>query len=85
MKNWLPKNAVWRKRQEGDIITKFGGGTKKLKSFLIEKKVPARLRDALPVLACKNEIYVVAGVDISEKVKIDENTKWGYTIEYVME
>lgn len=81
----LPKGATWRKRQEGDIITKFGGGTKKLKSFLIEKKVPARLRDNLPVLAYKNEVCVVASVDISEKVKIDENTKSAYAIEYVVE
>ena len=58
---------------------------KKLKSFLIEKKVPARLRDNLPVLAYKNEVYVVASVDISEKVKIDENTKSAYAIEYVVE
>lgn len=81
----LPKNAVWRKRQEGDVITKFGGGTKKLKSFLIEKKVPARIRDSLPVLAVKNEVYVVASVDICEKLKIDQNSKWAYSIEYVME
>ncbi len=78
----LPKNAIWRKRQEGDVITKFGGGTKKLKSFLIEKKVPARVRDSLPVLAFKNEIFAVAGVDISDKVKIDDSTKSAYAIEY---
>ncbi len=81
----IPKNAVWRKRQEGDIITKFGGGTKKLKSFLNEKKVPARLRDSLPVLAVKNEVLVVASVDISDKVKIDDNTKSAYAIEYVID
>lgn len=67
----VPKDAVWRFRAEGDMFTKFGGGTKKLKSFLIDKKVPARLRDTLPVLASGNEVYAIAGVEISEKVKVE--------------
>ena len=46
----LPKDAAWRFRKEGDSFTKFGGGTKKLKSYFIDKKVPARLRDYIPVL-----------------------------------
>ena len=69
----LPKDAVWRFRKEGDIIEKFGGGTKKLKSFLIDKKIPSRERDILPVLALGNEVFVIAGVEISEKVKVDAN------------
>lgn len=75
----VPKDAVWRFRQDGDVFTKFGGGTKKLKAFLIDKKVPARLRDFLPVLASGNEVYVVAGVEISEKVKV-ENVPTAYLI-----
>ncbi len=68
----LPKGAKWRYREDGDIFEKFGGGgTKKLKSFLIDKKVPVRLRDFIPVLACGNEVYVIAGVEVSEKVKVD--------------
>lgn len=77
----LPKQAYWRFRNEGDVITKFGGGTQKLKTYLSQKQVPLRQRDSVPVLACENEIYVVAGVGISEKVKIDEKTKLAYTIE----
>ena len=68
----LPKDAVWRYREEGDVFTKFGGGSKKLKSYLIDKKVPLRLRDQIPVLASGNEILVIAGVEISDKVKVDE-------------
>ena len=67
----VPKEARWRYREEGDVIEKFGGGTKKLKSFLIDKKIPVRLRDYIPVLACENEVYVIAGVAISEKVRVD--------------
>ena len=68
----LPKDAVWRYREDGDVFTKFGGGSKKLKSYLIDKKVPSRLRDQIPVLASGNEILVIAGVEISDKVKVDE-------------
>ena len=76
----LPKGVIWRFRNDGDIFEKFGGGTKKLKSYLVNKKVPARLRDNIPLLAGDNEIYVIAGVEISDKVKIDENTKNVYEI-----
>ncbi len=66
----VPKSAFWRLRKEGDIFTKFGGGTKKLKSYMIDKKIPQRKRDIIPVLADENEIYAIAGVEISEKVKM---------------
>jgi tRNA(Ile)-lysidine synthase len=80
----VPTNAVWRSRKEGDVFTKFGGGTKKLKEYLIDKKVPSRLRDATPVLAIGNEVLIVAGLDISDKIKVDENTKSAYIIDYVI-
>lgn len=67
----VPKTARWRYREEGDVFEKFGGGTKKIKSIFIDKKIPVRLRDYIPVLADENEIYVIAGVGISEKVRVD--------------
>lgn len=69
----VPKDAKWRYREEGDVFEKFGGGTKKLKSFLIDKKIPVRLRDLIPVLAIGNEVLVVAGVEVSEKVRVDDD------------
>jgi len=78
----VPPAAVWRLRNEGDYITKFGGGTKKLKSVLVDKKVPARLRDMLPVLAVDSEVFAVASVDISNHLKVDESTKKVAGIEY---
>lgn len=77
----LPKGAIWRYRSEGDFIEKFGGGTKKLKSYLIDKKIPKRERDLIPVLAFGKEIYAIAGVDISNKVKIDDFAKSAIKIE----
>lgn len=76
----VPKDAVWRFRNAGDIFEKFGGGTKKLKSYLIDKKVPSRLRDYIPVLCVGNEVYIIAGVEISDKIKVDKNTKRIYCL-----
>ncbi|MDD3232021.1 MAG: tRNA lysidine(34) synthetase TilS [Clostridia bacterium] len=71
----IPKNAVWRLRQKGDTFNKFGGGgSKKLRAYLIDKKVPNRIRTSIPVLAVENEILVIAGVEISESVRVDSNT-----------
>ena len=76
----LPKDAVWRFRKDGDMFEKFGGGTKSLSDYLIDKKIPVRLRAMTPVLAKGNEIYIVAGVEISDKIKVDKNTKMAYGI-----
>ena len=76
----VPKDAVWRFRTAGDIFEKFGGGTKKLKSYLIDKKIPSRLRDYIPVLCVDNEVYIIAGVEISDKIKVDKNTKRIYCL-----
>ncbi len=76
----VPEGAKWRYREEGDIFTKFGGGTKKLKSFLIDRKIPSRVRDFIPVLAYENEVFVVAGVEISDKVKLDEGQQGCYKL-----
>ncbi len=79
----LPKDGVWRFKKEGDTFTKFGGGTKSLNEFLIDKKVPQRLRNFIPVFAVGNEVLIVAGLEISKKLKVDENTKSAYGINLV--
>lgn len=71
----LPKNCVIRTRKEGDLFIKFGGGTKKLKDYLIDKKIPQRYRDFIPLIAKDNIIYAILGIDISELIKYDQNTK----------
>ncbi|MBQ4535321.1 MAG: tRNA lysidine(34) synthetase TilS [Clostridia bacterium] len=71
----IPKDAVWRFKERGDIFEKFGGGgTKKLKDYLIDKKIPLRIRSILPVLASGKNILAIAGVEIADSIKIDENT-----------
>lgn len=76
----VPKGARWRFREDGDMFEKFGGGTKKLKSYLADKKIPQRIRNFLPVLAYESEIYAIAGVEISEAVRVEEGTKIAYQI-----
>lgn len=71
----LPKDAKWRFRRDGDVFEKYGGGTNSLSDYLIDKKIPVRLRNLTPVLASGNEILIVAGLEISDKLKVDKNTK----------
>ena len=71
----IPFSAVWRTRKDGDLFTKFGSGTKKLNDYFTDKKVERTLRDQIPVLAVGNKILAVAGMDISENVKITSKTE----------
>ena len=68
----LPRGCLLRPRRAGDTFTKFGGGTKKLKDWFIDRKIPRRLRD-LPVIACGGTVYAVCGAEISEQVRPGEN------------
>lgn len=70
----IPANAVIRTRREGDVFTKFGGGTKKLKDYLIDKKIAQRERDKLPLVADGKNVLIIVGVEISELVKCENNS-----------
>ncbi|MBO7187939.1 MAG: tRNA lysidine(34) synthetase TilS [Clostridia bacterium] len=70
----LPKTAVFRTRRDGDLFKPFNSGTKKLKEYLIDKKIPSRLRDELILIADGNTVYCIIGIEISDLVKTDENT-----------
>lgn len=80
----IPKGAVLRLKREGDVFTKFGGGSKSLKKYLIDKKIPQRLRSGLVLVASGNEIYIICGVEISNKVKVD-GTSNAYYISLIKE
>lgn len=72
----IPATAVYRFRQDGDYIQRFGGGKKTLKKFFNEEKTPVAEREYLPLIAEENgEVYAVCGVEISEKIKITAETK----------
>ena len=79
----LPNNAVWRFRQEGDVFSPLGlGGTKKLKEYFIDKKIPQRMRSEIPVLAVGEKIYAVADIEIADEIKVTPETKRFYKINY---
>ena len=75
----LPQNCVFRTKRQGDVFTKFGGGTKPLRRYLIDKKIPERERNSLLLLACGSEVLVICGVEIAESVKVDK----GCTAHYI--
>ena len=77
-KNKVPKTAVIRTKQAGDVFTKFGGGSKKLNDYFTDKKIPSRLRERIPLLADGNEVLAIFRLSVSEKVRVDEKTRTVY-------
>lgn len=72
----LPADTVLRSRRNGDRIFPLGApGEKKLKEFFIDKKIPREQREKLILLASGNEILAVIGIIVSEKIKVDEETR----------
>ena len=67
---------VIRKRRNGDRFQPFGlGGSKKLKDFFIDAKVPRRLRDKVPIVCDQQGILWVAGWRRSERGRIKTDTR----------
>ena len=71
----VPDGAVLRYRREGDVFRPFGSGRKKLKEYLIDKKIPVRIRDKLPLLCYNEEVLVVCGLEISDRVRLRDGGK----------
>ncbi len=76
----LPDNCVWRNRRAGDVFTPFGGGRRKLKEYLIDEKIPLRLRNGLALLCSGGEVMAIAGVQVSDKLKVTAESKSVYRI-----
>ena len=67
-------DLVIRTRRNGDIICPLGmNGSQKLKKYLNEKKIPYYKKDKLVLLCNGNEVFWVAGVGISNKIKTVDN------------
>jgi tRNA(Ile)-lysidine synthase len=71
----LPAGAsprfVVRNRRKGDRFQPLGlTAPKKLKDFLIDRKIPAKVRDRLPLLVWNDEIVWIGGVEVSERFKV---------------
>ncbi|UCD84740.1 MAG: tRNA lysidine(34) synthetase TilS [Deltaproteobacteria bacterium] len=65
-----------RNFREGDRFQPLGmEGMKKVKDYFIEKKLPRRMRDRIPLLVANDRIVWVIGFRIDHRVRIDEVTK----------
>ncbi len=71
----LPATAVIRFRRDGDKFKKFGGGTKSLGDYFTDMKIPLWLRGRIPLIADGDEVLAVCGVEISDWIRITENTE----------
>jgi tRNA(Ile)-lysidine synthase len=60
----LPGDVVFRNRREGDYLIR-PAGRRSLKRFFIDAKVPARLRERLPLLASGSEILWIPGLFVA--------------------
>jgi len=64
-----------RSRQPGDVFCPRGmQGTKKIKDFFIDLKVPWVKRDQVPLLVAEQKIYAILGFRIAQEVAVDETT-----------
>ncbi|HHV15724.1 MAG TPA: tRNA lysidine(34) synthetase TilS [Gelria sp.] len=65
-----------RSRQPGDVFCPRGmQGTKKIKDFFIDLKVPLTQRDRIPLLVADQTIYAVLGFRIAQEAAVDETTR----------
>ena len=65
-----------RNRIEGDIFHPSGmKGSKKLKEFFIDEKIPRRERDSIPLIVSGDTILWVVGKRVADYGKVDKDTK----------
>ncbi|WP_055665245.1 tRNA lysidine(34) synthetase TilS [Desnuesiella massiliensis] len=70
------KDIIIRARREGDKFTPYGmSGSKKVKDLLMDLKVPKNERNQIPLFCVENQICWIVGYRISDKYKIEKNTK----------
>ncbi len=73
-----------RNRREGDRFQPSGMmGTKKLKDYFIDEKIPHRQRDSIPLLVDCRSVVWIAGYRLSERVSVNKNTKHIAKIEII--
>lgn len=79
----LKRGINIRNRQEGDIFAPFKSrGTKKIKEYFIDNKIPRDKRDEIPLITMGSEVVWIIGYKISDKFKVTENTKTILRLKY---
>ncbi len=70
------ENILLRNRRDGDVFKPLkSNGTKKLKEYFIDNKVPRDIRDMIPLLALDKEVVWIVGNKISDNYKVTDNTR----------
>ena len=68
-----PGTFTIRNRRPGDRFRPLGmPHEKKLKDFLIDRKIPVELRDSIPLLLWNGQIVWVGGIEISDAFKVTD-------------
>lgn len=71
----IKHNVAIRPRKTGDRYRPCGFcGTKTIKKMMIDRKIPAHLRDHLPVVLCGEDILWCAGLPGADWAKTDKTT-----------
>ncbi len=70
----IPHTSVFRTKRVGDKFKRFGSGSKLLSNYFTDKKIPRFERDKVIVLCNDSDVLMVLGDDISEQIKITDNT-----------
>jgi len=67
---------ILRFRKDGDRFIPFGSkGSKKLKDYFIDKKVPRETRDLIPLIVDEEKVLWIVGYTKDDRVRIDNNSK----------
>ncbi|WDV45540.1 tRNA lysidine(34) synthetase TilS [Clostridiaceae bacterium M8S5] len=73
-----------RNRKSGDKFIPFGmKGSKKLKDYFIDNKIPREKRDNIPIIEDDENIIWVVGYRLSDLYKVDEGTKRILSMQYI--
>ena len=64
-----------RDRRTGDFLDIAGGHRQKLKKFFVNEKIPAKLRDQVPLVADGNRIMWVVGYRQNPAYRVTEGTR----------
>ena len=79
----LPLDACARRRMPGDRFHPLGApGIRKLKDYLIDKKIPRPQRD-IPLIASGHNVLFFPGGTVSETVRVQEGTQRILRVEYL--
>jgi len=71
----LPPRLLVRARRRGDRLTAFGGGERRLKSLLIDAKVPRWERGRVPIIEADGEIVWAAGLRRAATAPVSATTR----------